>query len=103
MNVVISSRHMETTEAIKQFATDKVAKLSRYYDRIQEIEVVLDVEEKNKHTISVEIIVNGESKNLFIAKDKGTDAYASIDACVLKLERQLSDHHKLTKNRKHPN
>lgn len=102
MNVIISSRHMEVTPAIKQHAQEKVVKLSRYYDRIQEIEVVVDVEEKNKRTVSVEVIVNGEHKNMFIAREKGTDLYHCIDGCVDKLERQLSDHHKQVKNRKHP-
>jgi ribosomal subunit interface protein len=38
----------------------------------------------------------------FIAHHDDGDAYACIDSCVDKLERQLSDHKKKVRNRKHP-
>ena len=99
MIVVVSSRHMEVTPPLKAFAEQKVSKLTRYYDRIQEIEVVIDA---GKDSTRVEVIVNAEHKNMFIAQVDGTDAYAGIDQCVDKLERQLSDHKKKLRNRKHP-
>ena len=51
---------------------------------------------------SVEMIVNAEHKNMFIAHHDDGDAYACIDGCVDKLERQLSEHKKKIRNRKHP-
>lgn len=99
MIVTISSRHMDVTEALKSYAEQKAAKLTRYYDRIQEIEVIFD---NHKDTTSVEMIVNGEHRNMFIANHNEGDAYACIDACVAKLERQLTDHKKRIRNRKHP-
>lgn len=99
MTVVVSSRHMDVTPALKAFAEQKVSKLTRYYDRIQEIEVVI---EANKDGSRVEVIVNAEHKHMFIAHQEGQDAYACIDQCVDKLERQLSDHKKKHRNRKHP-
>ena len=103
MNVVVSSRHMDVTPALKSFAEQKVSKLTKYYDRIQEIEVVLDANKDNgKDHTSVEVIVNAEHKNMFVAHHNDGDAYACIDACVNKLERQLSDHKKKVRNRKHP-
>ena len=98
MLVTISSRHMEVTEALKTFAEQKANKLTKYYDRIQEIEVVFDA---GKDKISVEMIVNAEHRNMFLAHHNEGDAYACIDACVDKLERQLSDHKKKIRNRKH--
>jgi len=100
MQVVVSSRHMTVSAALKEFAEKKAGKLTRYYDRIQEIEVVVDTAEKGDQ--SVEMIVNAEHKGLFIAKDRGPDAYACIDNCVQKLERQLTDHKERLRNRKHP-
>lgn len=102
MNVVYTTRHMAVSPATKSYAEEKVQKLTRYYDRIQEIEITFDVTEKPTKTFEVEIIVNGEQKNLFVAKHKGDDANLCIDGCVRTLERQLSDHHKMVKNRKHP-
>lgn len=102
MNVVYTTRHMDVSPAIKSYAEEKVQKLTRYYDRIQEIEITFDVTEKPTKTFAVEIIVNGEQKKLFVATHRGDDANLCIDGCVRTLERQLSDHHKLVKNRKHP-
>lgn len=101
MTVVVSSRHMAVTPPLKAYAEQKAGKLTKYYDRIQEIEVILDAPGQKDGT-RVEIIVNAEHKSMFIAHHDGSDAYAGIDACVDKLERQLSDHKKKLRNRKHP-
>ncbi|HEX3357803.1 MAG TPA: ribosome-associated translation inhibitor RaiA [Tepidisphaeraceae bacterium] len=103
MIVTVASRHMEVTPALKSFAEQKAGKLLKYYDRIQEIEVILDSgKEQGKDHIRVEMIVNAEHKNMFIAHHNNGDAYACIDGCIDKLERQLSDHKKKIRNRKHP-
>ncbi len=99
MLVTISSRHMDVTEAMKSFAEQKANKLSKYYDLIQEIEIIFDA---GKQQTKVEMIVNAEHKNMFIAHHDEGDAYACIDGCVDKLERQLSEHKKKVRNRKHP-
>src|SRR5437763_1060918 len=90
---------MDVTEPLKQYATQKAEKLRRYYDRIQEVEVIFD---NGKDAMRVEMIVNAEHKNTFIAHNDNGDAYAGVDGCVHKLERQLSDHKKMVRNRKHP-
>lgn len=99
MIVTISSRHMDVTEPLKTYAEEKANKLNKYYDRIQEIEVVFDA---GKDITRVEMIVNAERKNLFVARHDQGDAYTCIDGCVHKLERQLSDHKQKVRNRKHP-
>ena len=99
MIVTISGRHMEVTEALKAFAEQKANKLSKYYDRIQEIEVIFDA---SKDSTRVEMIVNAEHNAMFIAHHDQGDAYACIDGCVDKLERQLTDHKERFRNRKHP-
>ena len=99
MIVTISGRHMDVTEALKQYAEQKSGKLSKYYDRIQEIEVILDA---SKDSTRVEMIVNAEHNAMFIAHHDEGDAYACIDGCVEKLERQLTDHKERFRNRKHP-
>ena len=98
MIVTISSRHMDVTEAMKSFAEQKANKLSKYYDLIQEIEVIFDA---GKNGTKVEMIVNAEHKNMFLAHHNDGDAYAGVDACFDKLERQLSEHKKKVRNRKH--
>ena len=99
MLVTVSSRHMEVTEPLKNYAQQKAEKLTKYYDRIQEIEVVFD---NGKDTTRVEMIVNAEHADPFVVHHDDGDAYACIDGCVHKLERQLSEHKKKFRNRKHP-
>jgi putative sigma-54 modulation protein len=90
---------MDVTPALKSYAEQKATKLEKYYDLIQEIEVVL---ENAKDTTRVEMIVNAEHRNTFVAHHDEGDAYACIDGCAHKLERQLTEHKKKFRNRKHP-
>ncbi len=89
---------MDVSTSLKAYAEQKSNKLTRYYDRIQEIEIVFD---SGKDEMRVEMIVNAEHRNMFIAHDTQEDAYACIDGCIDKLERQLSEHKKKFRNRKH--
>ncbi len=97
--VTISARHMDVTEALRKHAEQKAGKLLKFYNRIQEIEVVFDA---GKDRVTVEMIVNAEHRNMFVARHDEGDAYASVDGCVHKLERQLNDHKEIYRNRKHP-
>lgn len=99
MIVTVSSRHMDVSPALKEFAEQKANKLTKYFDRIQEIEVIFDA---GKDATKVEIIVNAEHKQMFIAHHDQGDAYACVDGCVNKLERQLTEHKDKIRNRKHP-
>ncbi len=101
MIVTFSSRHMPVTEPLKAYATEKANKLNRYFDRISEIEVVLDHEAHKGNPMRCEMIVNADHQK-FVAHCDNADAYACIDAVVDKLERQLTDHKERHRNRKHP-
>jgi putative sigma-54 modulation protein len=89
---------MDVSAPLKAYAEQKASKLTRYYDRIHDIEVIFD---NARDAMRVEIIVAAERRNRFIAHDANADAYACIDTCIDKLERQLSDHKKKFRNRKH--
>lgn len=89
---------MEVTPALKSHAESKANKLVKYYDLIQEIEVIFDA---SKGGISVEIIVHAEHNDPFIARHSNGDAYACVDGCTHKLERQLTEHKDKFRNRKH--
>jgi putative sigma-54 modulation protein len=88
---------MDVTAPLKEYAQQKAAKLTKYYDRIAEIEVIFD---NGKDTMRAEMIVNAEQSK-FIAHHDDADAYACVDGCMAKLERQLSEHKKKFRNRKH--
>ncbi len=98
MEIIVTGRHMDITAAIKQYATDKVSKLPRYFDRIRLIEVIAD---NTNHHLELEVIVHVEKSDPFICKTTGEDLYACIDESVDNLERRLSDHKAKLRNRKH--
>ena len=98
MEITVTGRHLEITPPIKQYANDKVAKLPRYFNRIQLIAVVAS--KQDNHTFEVEIIVEAEHHDDFVAKVTGPDLYACVDSAVDKLERQLTDHKERLRNRK---
>jgi len=98
MQVTVSSRHTEVTPPLRSYAEQKAEKLSKYYDRIHDVEVVVDA---SKDTMSVEMIVHDEHRQKFLAHCQDADAYAAVDKCFAKLERQLSEHKKKLRNRKH--
>ncbi len=98
MEIIVTGRHLDITPAIKQYATDKVSKLPRYFDRIQLIEVI--VHNTDRH-LELEIIVHVDKSDPFVCKTTGEDLYACIDESVDKLERRLSDHKAKLRNRKH--
>jgi putative sigma-54 modulation protein len=100
VTITVIARHMEVTPPLKSYAEQKASKLGKYYDLIQEIEVIFDA---GKDRTTVEIIVNAEHKNTFVAHHDEGDAYACVDGCVHKLERKITEHNDKFRNRKHPN
>ena len=87
MRFAITGKHLDITPAIKEHAREKASKLPRYYNGINQVEVVIDGSEKG--ILEVEIIASGEHGNVFVGKEHGDDAYRCIDLATHKLERQL--------------
>jgi putative sigma-54 modulation protein len=42
IRITVSGRHMDVGDALKSYATEKVEKLERFYDRVHNVEVVFD-------------------------------------------------------------
>lgn len=85
MQVSVTFRHIEPTEALKQFAAEKVARIERYVTSSSDATIVLSVE-KYMHQADITIKAHGM---LMRGKDKSEDMYASIDGAVSKIERQV--------------
>jgi len=83
----ISGKHIDITEAIRKHAEEKTSKLPRYYNSINQVEVIIDG--SHGGNMSVEIIARSEHSKVFIVTETGEDAYRCIDVAVRKLERQL--------------
>ena len=98
MDVRVTGRHVEVPDNVRDYAQDKANKLPRFYDRIHEIEVVLDHEGEQ---FTAEMIVRVDHKHTFVASETGPDTFALIDLIIDKLERQLTKHKEKKRNHKH--
>ncbi|KKO54978.1 ribosome hibernation-promoting factor, HPF/YfiA family [Paenibacillus sp. DMB20] len=97
MQFSIRGQQIEVTEALKDYVDKKLARLDKYFDAPPTSEgyVTLSVI-RGLHTVEVTIPLTGV---VLRAEDRSDDMYASIDAVVDKLERQIRKH-KTKLNRK---
>lgn len=98
MQINISSKHTEMTPAIEEYVMKKAERLPRYFDRIELIEVIID---KSHNDYQIEIITSIEHGDPIIAHSESNDMYASIDQCMDRAVRQLTDHKSKLRDRKH--
>lgn len=98
MQVKISSKHMQVTPAIEHYASKKIEKFSRYFNRIQQVEVVID---KARNGYSVEIITDVEHHDPIVATSTHQDLYACLDLGIDRSLRQLKDHKSKLRDNKH--
>ncbi len=99
MFFTITGKHIEITDAIRNHAQEKTAKLPKYYDSIDRVEVILDGSQPGSP--SVEVIARGEHSKVFVVTESGGDAYRCIDVAVRKLERQLRRKKERERDNKH--
>ncbi|HHX58950.1 MAG TPA: ribosome-associated translation inhibitor RaiA [Candidatus Moranbacteria bacterium] len=85
MNIIISGKNMDITDALRRQINKKVGKLERYFLPGTEAQVTLSVE-KNRHIVEVTIPFNGK---IIRAEESTDNMYASIDMVLDKLERQI--------------
>lgn len=97
MRINIIGRRLEVTEAINDYVEKKINRLSKYYNRISEIEVILDEEGLVK---KVEILIKADHAQKFIISESGEDLYACVDVGLDKIERQLTRFKEKSRNRK---
>ena len=98
MEIKISGKHMELTAAIEEYAVKKVDKFDRYFNRITQIEVVID---KAKNGYTTEIITDVEGREPIVASSDHDDLYACIDLGVDRAKRQLHDYKSKLRDNKH--
>ncbi|MEX0765306.1 MAG: ribosome-associated translation inhibitor RaiA [bacterium] len=90
MHVIVQGKHLDVTPALREYAEEKVGKISRYFDQVQEAQVVLSVERRDgmgKAQV-VEVTVWGDGLVLR-GEEASQDMYASIDLVFDKLRKQI--------------
>jgi putative sigma-54 modulation protein len=74
MNLKITGHHIEVTPAIREYVTEKITKVTRHFDQVIDVNVILSVE-KLVQKAEVNVHVSGKD----ICK-RDADLYATIDS-----------------------
>ena len=83
----IRGKNVEVTPNLREYVEKRVGKITRYFDNIEEVSVLLAVE-KGRHI--VEVTAEIPRGGLVLRGQESTaDMYSSIDLVVEKLERQI--------------
>lgn len=85
MQIQITGRNLEVTQAIRDYIHEKFEKLTRHFEHVIGAEVVLQIEH-NRHFAEAKIAIPG---NDVVAKAESEHMYGAIDALQSKLDRQL--------------
>ncbi len=92
MRIEVVGRNLEITAAIREHASAKAAKLSKYFDGIQLITLRLAKEDhQHRGKFGVELVIDVEKHEDFISHEVGEDLYAVIDAVIQNGSRQVSE------------
>ena len=88
MNLQISGHHLEITPAIHEYAKGKLERVTRHFDNVIDVNVILSVDKLKQ---KAEVTVHLSGKDVFVeAIDE--DLYAAIDCLADKLDRQIQKH-----------
>jgi putative sigma-54 modulation protein len=85
MQISVTFRQLEPSEALKNYVTDRLNKFKRYLDGPVEAHVVLGLE-KFRHLADVTIDSNGR---IIKGREENADMYAAIDLVMDKIDMQL--------------
>ena len=86
MKVKIVERHTGSSDMLREYVLNKTQGLSRYFDRIISIDVVLSVEKERQIADFHAYLTN---RKLLKAQEESSDMYASVDKALDKLKRQI--------------
>jgi putative sigma-54 modulation protein len=93
VNIVVTGANVEVAESLRAYVAQKLGRLARHFDHLQEAQVV--VREERRRPVGrarvVEVTVWGDGFVLR-GEEATADPYASVDRIVDKLEKQVARH-----------
>ena len=96
MQIIITGKNMDLTEALKSQVEEKLKKLDKYFTDNTKATVTLKTE-KNAQIIEITIPVKG---NVLRVQNSTEDMYKSLDQAISILERQIRKYRTKIKDRK---
>ena len=98
MQVTVLGRHIEVTDALRQYAIEKFSKLERYLPKAVQVVVTLSVLKKVHHYAEAVIKSNGL---LIQASEETEEMYSAIDLLIEKIERRAKKYKEKLVDHKH--
>lgn len=95
MQISVTFRNIEPSDALKNYVTERLNKFRRYLEGPQEAHVVLGLE-KFRHLADVTINSNGR---LIKGREENADMYAAIDLVMDKIDQQLRKHREKSRDK----
>ena len=96
MRINFTFRNFDSSERIKTYASEKIAKFQKYLRAPLDAEVTVAVE-RHLHMVTVTINADGHR---YSAHEESEDMYASIDLVLDKVDRQIRSHKAAAVDRK---
>jgi putative sigma-54 modulation protein len=93
MNLTISGHHLEVTPALRAYVLTKLDRVTRHFDQVVDINVLLSVEKlkEKERRQKAEVTLHVKGKDIFV-ENANEDLYAAIDQLMDKLDRQVCRH-----------
>ena len=93
MNLTISGHHLEVTPALREYVRNKLDRVTRHFDQVVEINVLLTVEKlkEKERRQRAEVTLRVKGRDIFVEQSH-EDLYAAIDQLMDKLDRQVCRH-----------
>ena len=87
MQIQVSTRHGQLSEASQKKIEAKAEKLTRIFDRLTAIDIVVDLSDETNP--KVDLKVAAEHKHDFVAHHQSESLMGSVDEAVERMEQQL--------------
>jgi putative sigma-54 modulation protein len=88
MQVTVTGRNIEMTDALKKYAEEKVQRVRKYLNTALDAHIILAVE---KFRQKAEVTINANGLKIH-GEEETEDMYSSIDRVMDKIERQVRKH-----------
>lgn len=98
MQVTVLGRHIEVTDSLKQYATEKFSRLEKYLPKAVQVVITLAVVKKVHHFAEAVIKSNGL---LIQASEETEEMYSAIDLLIEKIERRARRYKEKLVDHKH--
>ena len=89
MQIQISTRHGQVSEATQERIRSKVERLPRFFERLTKIEVIIDLTRRDAPTVDLKV---SAAQKDFVATSPPSELLTAIDTVVDKMEQQLRKH-----------